>query len=111
MSNKITSDDSFRPNSYHFNEYNFQRMYAEEILQAPWHLTLDEWCNFFLKREKLRDCPPVTTGYWLTRKNSYQPYNIDNVQMGTKGPERGRPLTENYRLVQGEWKLYRRTRH
>lgn len=101
---KLILPEDFRPNNYHHNEYNFQRTYAENILNAQWHLTLLEWCQYFLEREYLRDLPPVTTDRWLTRISHSQPFEAGNIRVGT-GPENGKPLTTTYKATNGKYEV------
>lgn len=100
MSIKII--EGFTPNNYHMNEYNFQRIYAEEVLGAVWKLTFEEWCYYFYERGYLRDYPPVTTGRWVTRENKHMPFELGNIRAGF-GPETGKPITTTYKWVNGRY--------
>ena len=98
-------DITFTPTSYHHNEYELQKTYAEEILRVPWLLTFNEWCQFFIGRQKLRDHPPVTTHMWARRIKSNMPFMTGNLSLSPH-PEHCRlnPTSEKYKLnTDSEW--------
>ena len=77
---------NFKPTSEHHNEYNLQKNHSELILKAVWNLTFNEWCQFYIERNQLRDNPPVCTGRWLTRETQRLPFMLGNIRCGS-GPE------------------------
>jgi len=94
---------NFTPTSHHHNEYNLQKNHAEHILKAVWLLTFNEFCEFFIEREQLRDHPPVCTGRWLTRIDNKQPFMLGNLRCGAK-PEPGHVHTQTYKInTKGKW--------
>lgn len=101
---------NFIPTSYHHNEYHLQKNHSESILKAVWHLTFNEWCQFFIAASQLRDHPPICTGRWVTRIDNKLPFQIGNLRCGS-GPEPGKVKTQTYKITQsGEWKKWYTTR-
>ena len=93
---------NFIPTSYHHNEFNLQKNHAENILKAVWLLTFNDWCQFFIDREQLRDHPPICTGRWVTRINNKKPFQVGNLRCGAS-PETGHPLTTTYKAKDGKY--------
>jgi len=99
----LDSNVKFVMTSHHHNEFNVQKIHAEEILGAVWLLTKHEWCQFFIDREQLRDYPPVTTNRWVTRISSSKPFAVGNLRCGS-APEPGHPRSTTYKVnAEGKW--------
>ena len=95
--------------SKHYSEYNLQRTHSEYILHAEWHITINEWMQFYLDSGKLRDHPPVTTTCWMRRIDPHKPFEIGNVRCSTVH-ETGSPPSEIHRrsAKTKTYKLWRR---
>ena len=93
----------------HWMEYQLQRTHAEAILRASWHLSYNDWLGFFLKNGKLRDHPPVTSTYWVTRIDRKGAFTLDNIRC-SKLHEVSQPPTDIYRKsADGDYRLWRKT--